>query len=114
MLKAVFHRRSIDFGGQILEPFYGFDISGHAGYGEATSENEGNDIVCAAISSCTMLVCNAVTEKFNASAEVKVEENRISLMLNGYNTAATNLIAALYDHLTTLSENYSNIKVEVE
>ena len=106
MLRAVFHRKGNDF--------CGFQISGHAGYGEAVSEWEGNDIVCAAVSSCTMLVCNAITENFGAKADVKVEENLISLVLKECDAAAAKLIAALYEHLTPLSENYSNIKVEVK
>ena len=40
MIRAVFYRRSVDFGGEIIEPFLGFEISGHAGYGEAVNENE--------------------------------------------------------------------------
>ena len=114
MLRAVFHRKSYEFGGQYFEPFLSFEVSGHAGYGEAVNENEGTDIVCAAVSSCTMLVCNAITEKFGANAEVKVEENRISLQLNEYNVAAVNLITALYEHLTAISEDHSNVRVDVD
>ena len=113
MLRAVFHRKSLDLGGQLFEPFFGFEISGHAGYGEAINENEGNDIVCAAISSCAMVVCNAATEQFSADAEVKVEENRISLELNDYNSPAVRLIAALYEHLTAIAEDHDKIKVEI-
>lgn len=101
MLNAVFHLKGCDF--------CGFEISGHAGYG-----TEGNDIVCAAVSSCTMLVCNAVTENFKADAKVKVEENRITLRLLKYNKAATELIAALYEHLKVISEDHSKVKVEID
>ena len=114
MIRAVFYRRSVDFAGQILDPFLGFEISGHAGCGEAVNENEGNDIVCAAVSSCTMLVCNAITEVFGVGAQVEVEENRVSLNLNEFNVPAAKLIRALHEHLTALSEDYSKIKVEVE
>ena len=106
MLKAVFRRKGSEF--------CGFQISGHAGYGEAVSEWEGNDIVCAAVSSCSMLVCNAITDTFGVSADVKVEENRISLELNEADAAAVKLIAALYEHLMILSEDYGNVKVEVK
>ncbi len=100
MLKAVFHEKGCDF--------CGFEISGHAGYG-----TEGNDIVCAAVSSCTMLVCNCVTENFKARADVKVEENRITLRLFEYNRAAVRLLAAFYEHLKALSEDYGNIKLAI-
>lgn len=101
MLKAVFHERG---GG-----FCGFEISGHAGYG-----TEGNDIVCAAVSSCTMLVCNAVTENFGADAEVTVEENRITLRLRDHNTESVKLLAAFYEHIKALSEDYGRVKVEID
>lgn len=104
MLECVFRTGEFDK----TVGFSGFEISGHAGYG-----TEGNDIVCAAVSSCTMLVCNAITENFGADAEVKVEENRITLRLNKRSTEAQKLISALYQHLETLSEDYKNIKVTV-
>lgn len=101
MLKAVFHKKN--------GVFCGFEISGHAGYG-----TEGNDIVCAAVSSCTMLVCNAVTENFGANAKVTVEENRIMLSLNGGDNAAEKLLTAFYEHLTAIAEDYSKVKVEID
>lgn len=101
MLKAVFRKKN--------GSFCGFEISGHAGYG-----TEGNDIVCAAVSSCTMLVCNAVTENFGANAEVTVEENRIMLSLNGGDNAAEKLLTAFYEHLTAIAEDYSKVKVEID
>ncbi|MDE6031224.1 MAG: ribosomal-processing cysteine protease Prp [Oscillospiraceae bacterium] len=101
MLKAVFHEKGCGF--------RGFEISGHAGYG-----TEGNDIVCAAVSSCTMLVCNAITENFGADAEVTVEENRITLRLREHDTASVRLLAALYEHLKALSEDYGRVKVEID
>lgn len=89
--------------------FRGFEISGHAGYG-----TEGNDIVCAAVSSCTMLVCNAITENFGATADVKVEENRITLALKEKSDAAQKLLSAFCEHLETLSREYKNIKVTMK
>lgn len=102
MLKAVFHKKD--------GAFSGFEISGHAGYG-----TRGNDIVCAAVSSCTMLVCNAVTESFGENADVAVEENRITLRLpdNG-GEAAEKLLEAFFAHLTAIAEDYSRVKVEID
>lgn len=102
MLKAVFHKKN--------GAFSGFEISGHAGYG-----TQGNDIVCAAVSSCTMLVCNAVTESFGEKTEVAVEENRVTLRLpdNG-GEAAKKLLEAFYEHLTAIAEDYSKVKVEID
>ncbi len=86
-----------------------FTVSGHSGYAPA-----GADIVCASVSSMTMLVCNAITERFGGDAKVTVDEkkNRISLRLNEPSEAALMLIASLRFELTDLSRNYpDNIKV---
>ena len=110
MLNCVF--RSGEFEGEIK--FSGFEISGHAGYGEAISDKEGRDIVCAAVSSCTMLVCNCITENFGENADVTVEENRITLTLTSKpSKAAVQLLSAFYEHLEMLSEDYKNIKLTI-
>ena len=110
MLNCVF--RLGEFEGE--KKFSGFEISGHAGYGEAVSEYEGSDIVCAAVSSCAMLVCNCITETFGEKAEVTAEENRITLTLTEKpDKAAVQLLSALYEHLETLSEDYENIKLTI-
>ena len=108
MLKCVFRIGGVKRGDDMTSSLYGFEISGHAGYG-----TEGNDIVCAAVSSCTMLVCNAITENFKANADVKVEENRITLTLKEHNGAAVQLLTAFYKHLEALSEDYDNIKLSL-
>lgn len=58
-----------------------FSISGHSGYAES-----GSDIVCAAVSSMTMLVANTITDVFKDKADIKVDEaqNEVSLrLING-------------------------------
>ena len=105
MLNCVFRRGEFEN----KKGFSGFEISGHAGYG-----TEGNDIVCAAVSSCTMLVCNCITENFGEKAEVKVEENRISLRLaDKPSDAAVKLISAFYEHLETISADYKKVKLTI-
>lgn len=108
MLKCVFRIGGVKRGDDMISSLYGFEISGHAGYG-----TEGNDIVCAAVSSCTMLVCNCITENFKADADVSVEENRITLALKEHNGAAVQLMTAFYRHLEALSEDYGNIKLSL-
>ena len=94
--------------------FSGFEISGHAGYGEAISDKKGNDIVCAAVSSCTMLVCNCITENFGEKAEVEVLENKISLRLcESPKSESVRLLSAFYEHLEALSADYENIKLTI-
>ena len=109
MLSCVFRLRK--FGN--AEAFSGFEISGHAGYGTAKSETQGNDIVCAAVSSCTMLVCNTITENFGANAEVTVEENRVALRLIERSEAAEQLISAFCGHLEELSREYGKVRVTI-
>lgn len=105
MIKAVFYRHN---SGSRAGALCGFSVSGHAGY-----DSEGNDIVCAAVSSAVMLVCNAVTDFFKASAEVDVEENRITLTLNEDNIPAQQLIKAFYGHLEMIAEEHGRVKLEV-
>lgn len=106
MIKAVFYRHS---SGGRAGALCGFSVSGHAGCGF-----EGNDIVCAAVSSAVMLVCNAVTDYFNASAEVGVEENRITLRLREDNDSAQRLIEAFYGHMEIIAEEHGRVKLEVK
>ncbi|MFR2561614.1 MAG: ribosomal-processing cysteine protease Prp [Anaeromassilibacillus sp.] len=47
----------------------GFRISGHSGSGE-----EGNDIICAAVSSAAYMTANTVTEIIGVEAQVAAEE----------------------------------------
>ena len=98
MLKCEFHKRG--------EKLSGFSFSGHAGY-----ETESGDIVCAAVSSCVMLTCNAITDFFGADAEVEVFENEITLKLNAENESAEKLIEALYNHISQIAEDYPKVKV---
>ena len=104
MLKCVFRLGEFEN----VKSFSGFEISGHAGYGTA-----GNDIVCAAVSSCTMLVCNCITENFGAKAKVDVGENRIVLRIEEPNEAAVKLLSAFYEHLETISEDHKNVKLTI-
>ena len=61
MTKIVFYRS----GGS----FYGFEEKGHTGYGEA-----GEDILCAAISSMTMLLVNTIEVAYASDVEYEVNE----------------------------------------
>ncbi len=99
-LRAVFIRRD--------GAFTGFEISGHAGYGEA-----GSDIVCSAVSSAVMLVCNAVTDFFGADADVTVEENRIVLRLNSFDKPSERLLESFHVHMENIAEDYCRVKVEI-
>lgn len=101
MLKAVFYRNN--------KGYNGFTVTGHAGYG-----TEGNDIVCAAVSSAVMLVCNTVTDFFGAAADVSVEENRITLRLKEESEAAEKLLRSFYAHMEIIAEEHSKVKLETK
>lgn len=80
----------------------GFTVSGHSGYAEA-----GSDIVCAAASSMTILVCNAI-EALGGDAEVEQNEKNasVSLTLRVPNENASRLIAVLYDEFRELEDQH--------
>ena len=101
MLKCVFLRKD--------GAFNGFRFSGHAGYGF-----EGNDIVCAAVSSAVMLTCNAITDSFGAKADVEVEENQITLLVKEDSDVATKMISALYSHIEMMAKDYKKVKLIID
>ena len=86
----------------------GFVVTGHAGYG-----NAGQDIVCAAVSSAVMLVCNTVTDFFHADADAAVGENRIELRLNSSDKPSEELLESFYVHMTNISEDYPGVMVDI-
>lgn len=101
MLKAVFYKGA--------EGFTGFSISGHAGYG-----TEGNDIVCAAITSAVELTCNTVTEFFGADARAEVLENEVRLTLDKPSEPSQQLIASLYAHIDNIAREHRKIRLEIK
>ncbi len=101
MIKAVFYRRK----GKAA----GFCITGHSDYAEA-----GSDIVCAAVSSAVMLVCNTVTDYFHDKAHVSVGENRIVLCLFEDSPASEQLLRSLYTHLRIIADKNGGITLGVK
>ena len=61
MTKIVFYRS----GGV----YYGFEEQGHAGFGEA-----GDDILCAALSSMTMLIINTIEVAYASDVDYDINE----------------------------------------
>ena len=54
--------------------FYGFQEQGHTGYGEA-----GDDILCAAISSMTMLLINTIEVAYASSVDFTIDEKTTNI-----------------------------------
>ena len=82
----------------------GFSVSGHAGYGDY-----GSDVVCASVTSAVQMAANGVTECCGVTADVRVEENEISLKLpkgSFGDQSVQRLLAALKLQLQVLCEDY--------
>ena len=56
--------------------YYGFEEFGHTGYGEA-----GDDILCAALSSMTMLVINTIEVAYASDVEYTIDEGATHIMV---------------------------------
>ena len=54
--------------------FYGFEEQGHTGYGE-----EGNDVLCAALSAMTMLIINTVEVAYSSSIDFTIDEETTNI-----------------------------------
>lgn len=61
MTKIVFYRSN--------GYFYGFEEQGHTGYGE-----EGDDVLCAALSAMTMLIINTVEVAYDSRIEYEIND----------------------------------------
>ena len=56
--------------------YYGFEEHGHTGYG-----NAGDDILCAALSSMTMLVINTIEVAYASDVEYTIDEGATHIMV---------------------------------
>lgn len=54
--------------------FYGFEESGHTGYGES-----GQDILCAALSAMSMLVINTIETAFAGDVDYQIDEKSTNI-----------------------------------
>lgn len=93
--------------------YYGFRETGHSGFAD-----DGNDIVCAAISAMTMLIMNAVEVSYACDLDYKIDEKttdievRCLAALPEYSTdenkrfAVSGLFYAYYIQLCDMLEDY--------
>ncbi len=99
MTKAVFIRKN----GTLCR----CSVKGHAGYAE-----EGQDIVCAAVSSAVQLTANLITETFGIEAQVSAKGDTVNIRTDGSEIPAK-LLEALSVHLQCISEEFpEQIKLE--
>ena len=113
MTKLVFYRS----GGV----FYGFCEQGHTGYGE-----EGDDVLCAALSAMTMLLINSINVVFAGELDYTVDEGATEIMVQSKSAlpefeederkryAISGLFMSYYIQLNDLMEEYYKyLQVEV-
>ena len=80
----------------------GFHVKGHSGYAK-----QGEDIVCAAISSAVYLVMNTVTDVMNIEAQAEAENGDAVFRVKSNQTAACrDIMQGLKLHLLSLEEQY--------
>jgi uncharacterized protein YsxB (DUF464 family) len=54
--------------------FYGFEEQGHTGYGE-----EGDDVLCAALSAMTMLIINTIEVAYASQVDFTIDEKTTNI-----------------------------------
>ncbi len=101
--------------------FYGFREQGHTGYGD-----EGYDILCAALSSMSMLIINSVNVVFAGELDYTVDEGATEIMVQSKSAlpefeedekkryAISGLFMSYYIQLGDLMEEYYDyLQVEI-
>ena len=93
--------------------YYGFEENGHTGYGES-----GDDVLCAALSSMTMLIVNAIEVSYASNVEYTIDEKTADIRLIAKSAlpkyekdekkqyAVSGLIQAYFFQLMDLVEDY--------
>ncbi len=86
----------------------GFCVTGHAGFAES-----GSDIVCASVTAAVQLTANGITECAGVPAEIKVEENLVSLLLpvQCQSEVAFKMLEAFSLEVKLLAEDYNDYVV---
>lgn len=84
----------------------GFSVEGHSGYAE-----RGSDIVCAAVSSATLMCANTITEILGLEANISQSDGFLSVEVSEYESAQA-VLRGLELHLKELAKQYpSNISI---
>ena len=93
--------------------YYGFEEQGHTGYGES-----GDDVLCAALSSMTMLIINTIEVSYACSVDYQIDEKTTDIKLIAKSAlpkyekdekkqfAVSGLIQAYFFQLMDLVEEY--------
>ena len=93
--------------------YYGFEEQGHTGYAD-----EGEDVLCAAISAMTMLIINAIEVTYDCNVDYNIDEETTDIRLIAKSAlpkyekdekkqfAVSGLIQAYFYQLMDLVEEY--------
>ncbi len=93
----------------IREDSASFTVKGHAGFAD-----EGEDIVCAAVSSAVYMTVNTLTEIFGVKDTSSVKDGYLHFEISG-NETARDIIKGLKLHVSGLAEEYPDyVKVITE
>ena len=86
-----------------------FEVSGHSGYAE-----EGEDIVCSAVSSAIYMAANTIIEIMKLNPEAEVRDGYLKIQMNLDDARKSKVITdGLYLHLSQLQGQYpNNLKLE--
>lgn len=114
MTRVTFYRR-----GGI---FYGFEEIGHSGFADA-----GDDVLCAALSSMTMLVVNMIEVSFETDVQYLIDEEKAKITVTSLGAlpdyaedekmqyAVSGVFKGYYNQLLDLSEEYYDfLSVEIK
>ncbi len=94
MIKITFYKSA--------ENYRGFEISGHSGYGE-----EGDDIVCSAVSSASLLAANTITEIVGVQADITVDDGYLKFITADCSETVQTVYKGMALHLNALAEQYN-------
>ncbi len=95
--------------------FYGFEEQGHTGYGE-----EGDDILCAALSAMTMFLINTVEVAYDSSIDYEIDDNTTTIRVraraalpefegdDSKRYAVSGIFLGYYQQLTDMLEEYGD------
>ena len=79
----------------------GFEIKGHSGYAP-----QGEDIVCAAVSSAAYMAANTITEVSGAEADIISEDGYFKLLLKEDDSVSEAVLSGMKLHLMEVSKQY--------
>lgn len=85
----------------------GFEMKGHSGYGA-----EGEDIVCAAVSSAALMTANTITEIIGDKADIMQGDGMLRLYVKEPNEHTKVVLEGFRLHIQEISKQYpKNIKI---